>query len=364
MAVPTLVSLTPSIGLASGDQLITIVGTNFNVPVGAPPGTINGNDPYDAQSLGTVTQTAMVLFDGVPSPLVKVYSSTFLTALLPPGDPGPSSTPPPGRAVTVQILNVTQGTTNPIMGESVSVTSAFTYTRPIMTSEYESDFTRAVRTFIQLLKRQLIVDEVNWAVQTDYDEKTGDELHVTKFAKLPGIALVGPDLRENRFYSLNEQPDYPDGTISPLDGESSAGFLETRVPYTVDVLFTVIGASNNKAELLNLMANFIIVMHKNKWLRMDRSPTNAALGQVKYEMDFEPAGLPTTTTVPNNSNVRSWSAKIVIRGFDIESISGLAIDGTSDPSELLSAHAVIDHGRNADDVVLAPSIKVAIDSSE
>ncbi len=366
MSVPTITSVTPAVGLASGDQLITIEGTNFNVPVhvDAGPGEVNNQDPYDPVSLATYTQTATVTFDGVPATLVKVFSATLLTCLLPPGNPGPRGTTPPGRAVDVVVTNTTQGTTTPIPGETVTLANGFTYARPIHTSEYESDFARAIRTLLQLLKSQLLVDEVNYAVQTDYDPSTGDELHVTKFAKLPGLVLVGPDLRENRFYSLNEQMDYPDGIVSELDGKSSAGFFETRVPYTVDMVFQVIAASDTKVELLNLQANFIMAMHKNKWLYMDRSATDPTKGRVRYEMDFEPNGLPRNSTQPNNSNLRSWHASIVIRGFDIEAFSGLTIDGTPDPANLIPAHAIVDHGRNADIVTLAPVNSVGIVSPE
>ena len=369
MAVPTITSITPAIGLASGDQLITIQGTGFNVPEDVPG--INPIDPYDPVSLATVTQTATVSFDGVQGTLVKVYSSTLLTVLLPPGDPGspaqvagnpvPTST---SRAVDVVVTNTTQGTTTPIPGESVTAAGGFTYTRPLLTSEYESDLARAIRTLLQLMKRQLLIYEVNYAVQTDYDPTTGDELHVTKFAKLPGLVLVGPDLKENRFYSLNEQMDYPDGTVSNLDGVSSAGFFETRVPYTVDLSFQVIGASDNKVELLNLAANFVAFMHKNKYLVMNRSATDPTKGTVRYEMDFEAGGQPKNSTMPNNSNLRAWHALIVVRGFDIETFSGLATDGTPDPSNLIPAHAIIDHGRNADIVALAPVNPIGIVSSE
>lgn len=364
MAVPTITSLTPSIGLASGDQLITIAGTGFHVAVDEAPGVVNPADGMNPENDAPSIRTVMVTFDGVASPLVKVYSSTLLTAILPPGNAGNDTQAPPGRSVTVQVINVTQGTTTPIGGESVSAVNAFTYARPMHTTEYESALTYTVRIFLQLLKGQLLVDEVNYAVQTDYDPTTDDELHVTKFAKLPGIILVGPDLRENRFYSLNEQPTYPDGTTSKLDGVSPAGFLETRVPYTVDMVFQIIGVSDTKTELLNLMANFVMMMHKNKFLVVQRDAQDATKGTVRYELDFEPGGQPKNATMPNNSNLRSWEASVVIRGFDIEAFSGLTTDGTSDPANLIPAHAVIDHGRCADNVTLAPGVPLGILSQE
>ena len=71
-----------------------------------------------------------------------------------------------------------------------------------------------------------------------------------------------------------------------------------------------------------------------------------------------------TQRIPNNSNVFSWSATIVIRGFDIEAFSGLSTDGTSDPAQLVPAHAVVDHGYYAANVVLAPTVQLGITSPE
>lgn len=354
MAVPTISSITPAIGLSSGDTLVTIEGTNYVPLQRTPVGQVNGNDSL------IPPPTVIVLFDGVVSPRAVVRSSTLIEAVTPPGFPGPTAT---GRTVAVTVINLDPTTGQPVSGESVSAPNAFTYTRPRHTSEYESDFTRATRTLLTLITNQVIA-QVDFAVQTDYDATTGDELHVTEFAKLPGIVLVGPNLTENRFYSINEQPDIPSGDISKLDGQSPSSYFETRVPYTVDITWEVHAVSNSKMELLNLMANFIQFMHRNKWLVMDRDPKDATKGTVRYEMDFAPDGQPRNSTVPNNSNVRSWVASIVIRGFDIEAFSGLLDDGAPDPSHLVPAHAVIDKVRAADNVQLDPAVQLGIPSDE
>jgi hypothetical protein len=338
VGVPTVSSITPAIGLASGDSTVAIVGANFNTATDATAGELGECGPY----VPGAPTTMQVLFGGVASPNVQVWSSTSLSALLPPGTPGPA---------TVTLVNIDQTTGLPIGGESVAVPNGFTYQAPIHTSEYESDFTRAIKTLLSLFSTQLGID-VSLAVNTDYDATTGDELHVTQFAKLPGLVFVGPTTRENRFYSTNQQPTFDDGTISDEDGVSPAGFLETRVPYTIDIVFEVYGVSDTKGEVFNLESNFVMAMHRNKWLVMNRSATDPTKGSVRYEMDFEPQGQPKNTTVPNNSNIRAWMASIVVRGFNIEAFSGLTADGTSDPSQLIPAHAVIDHGHNADLVTL------------
>jgi len=333
--VPTITSLTPATGLTSGGSLVTIQGTGFRT---AAP----SDGDFDFESW---QQTMLVQFGALPAKEVRVYSDTLLTCLAPPAT---------GAAAASVTLTNLDDSGVPIGGENVSLAGAYAYVLPKYTREFESDFTRIVRTLIQRMKQQLLVDEVNYAVQTDYDPTTGDELHVTKFAKLPGFALVGPELEENRFYSVNEQPDFPDGSISAADGESSGGFLETRVPYTVNCRFEIVCASDNKVELLNLMSNFVSFMHANKWLVVDRSGSDPTLGQVRIELDFPPGGLPKNTSSPNTSNVVSWSSTIVLRGLDIESFAGLLDDGTADPAGLIPAHAVVEHGKTADIVEIDP----------
>lgn len=338
MATPTLISLTPSTGLVSGDQIVAVTGTNFNTALQSNPRL---NDPY---IVGLPT-TVEVLFGTTPAKEVCVFSSTYLTALLPASVAG-------AGPVSVTVTNIDQTTGLPNAGETVTVTAAFNYAVPIMTSEtaYESDFTRAQGVLLDLITNQLGI-KATYAVQTDYDPITGDELHVTQFAQLPGLSLVGPELTENRFYSLNEEPVVPDGSISKLDGVSSAGFLRTRVPYTVDVVWDVVCASNTKVEFLNLMAAFTMFMHKNKWLYMPRNPANLSAGTVRFELDFVPGEQPKKRGTPNNSNIVVWYAKILIRGFPIEYFAGIT-DATLDPAGLIPSHAVVQHGQNADIVRL------------
>jgi IPT/TIG domain-containing protein len=339
--VPTLASLTPAVGLTAGRSLVTIAGTGFRVGA-LQPGAFEW------------APTVLVLFGGVPATDVRVLTDTLLTCLPPPAIasffPSPRTSDIVPAPVAVSIANLDDAGV-PIPGELVTTAAAYVYVMPKHTGEFESDFTRTVRTLIRLMKLELLPVEVNYAVQTDYDPTTGDELHVTKFATLPGIALIGPDLDENRFYSLNEEPDLPDGSVSPEDGVSPGGFLQTRVPYTVDVKYQIICASNNKNELLNLMSNFIAFMHANKWLVVDRNAATPGLGQVRIEMDFAPGGLPRNTTTPNTSNVVSWSANIVLRGLDIESFAGLTDDGFADPAGLVPAHAVVEHGQTVDELL-------------
>ncbi len=339
--VPTISSIEPNVGPSEGRMDVEIIGTGFVPAVLPPSGQFPGN---------VVPQTAIVLFDGVPAYDVRVFSGALLSATPPPHTPG---------VVDVSVQNVDQTTGVPISGEVVVAASSFTYVLPRVTADYPSDLVALVRTLIRAMKAYLLI-EITHAVHTDYDPTTGDELHVTKFAKLPGITLIGPDLEENRFYSLNEEPDFTDETTVGDDGQPSA-FVGTKVPYTVDLTFKVIAASDSKIELLNLASNFVMFMHRTKYLPMARNAADPSAGTIAYEFDFVKGGQPKTarihSTEENKSNLRSWEAQIIVRGFDIETVFGVPNGSTAGVPNA----AIVRRGYIADEnqPALAPTIQQA-----
>jgi hypothetical protein len=243
---------------------------------------------------------------------------------------------------------------DPIAGENATRTSAFSYVMPIMTNEADGDLPRLVRVLLRELKKQFMQTEITYAVHTDYDSDTGDQLHVTQFAKLPGMTLMGPDLDENRFYSINEQPTVDDPTSPTNEDGSKEAFVETRVPYTVDLLFEVLAVSDNKAELLNMMSNFVMFMHKNKFIFLDRDKDDPSKGNVNYEMDFQPGGAPKSVMgAAGNSNLRSFSAKFLIRGFDIETTTGVDAGTTAG----VPNQAIVSRGKTSDSLILQPIVQ-------
>lgn len=329
MAVPTVSSVSPAIGLSQGGELVKIAGSNFRIPssLPAPPATVS------------------VLFDGAPASDVRVLDSNTLTCLSPTHPATdiairPSTTPQGPIAITIANL-ADDGSA--IVGESVTVAAAYAYTLPKHTKEFATDLERVTRAFMDLVRRLGIA--VSYAIETDYDPTSDDELHVAQFSKLPGIAIIGPELEENRFYSINEEPEFDTGTTN--DDGSPDGFVRTRVPYTVDLRFQIVCASDNKAELLNLQSNFVALMHANKWLYLSRSKDDAT--QVRFEMDFPEGGHPKSTTVPNNSNLRSWSAEILIRGFDIETIDGIDAGETAG----VPNQAIVGEGNTATEITIS-----------
>lgn len=315
MAVPSITSVTPSSGPTGGSLLVEIGGAGFRLP--DPPGATGP----------TVAPTApvRVFIGGSPARDVRVYADDRLTCIVPTGDAGPAD-------VVVQNLDTT-GT--PLPGEEATAPHAFTYVLHPLTPE--ADLTRIVRTLLQELKRQ-VLENVVLTVQTDFDAETGDELHIAQVAKMPALVLVGPELAEDRFFSLNQLPE---------QATTPDRFARRRVPYTVDLGFTLVGVSDHTTELLNLMAASQLFFHRNKFLDMPRDPANAEAGSVRYEMDFTPDGDLKVTSQPNESNVRSFSGKFVVRGFDLEDLAGL-VGGD-----------VVERGAPVDAVLLQPSQQTA-----
>ena len=291
MPAPSITTITPSSGPSGGGLLIQISGTGFQLP--APPATSGPTTPP--------APTVRVLIGGRPARDVRVFAADRLTCIVPSGDPGPAD-------VALQNIDASGAA---IAGELLIAVHAFTYVRPPLTTE--ADLTRLVRKLLQELKRQ-VLENVVLTVQTDFDADTGDALHLAQVAQLPALVLLGPELTEDRFLSLNQRPELATGPDR---------FAQRRAPYTVDLGFTVIGVSDHTTELLNLIAATQLFFHRNKYLELDRDAGDAGAGTVRYEMDLTTDGDLKVTSQPNESNVRSFSGRFVVRGFDFEDLAGV-----------------------------------------
>jgi len=230
-----------------------------------------------------------------------VHADDRLTCIVPAGDAG---------AVDVVVQNL-DASGEPIAGEQAIAPDAFVYVRPSLTSE--ADLTRLVRTLLHELKRQ-VLDNVVLTVHTDFDANTGLELHLAQIARLPALILMGPELTEDRFFSLNQLPEVATGP---------GQFAQRRAPYTVDLGFAVIGVSDHTTELLNLLTTTQLFFHRNVYLELDRDPIDSEAGRVRYEMAIARDGALKVTSQPNESNVRTFSGRFVVRGFDLEDLPGV-----------------------------------------
>lgn len=334
MAVPAVFTVTPERGPTRGDMIVEILGSGFQLPtIPAGPGPTSGELPA----------TVRVLFNGEASPLVEVLSSSLLLVTVPAHELG---------QVNITVENIDDAGVV-IPSETITIANAFTYEIPRLTSEYESDLVRCVRAILRLLKRQTIAKEVNRPIHTDYDDDVGDALNIVKVGAFPAITVMGPKMRQNRFYSSNEQP-----TIAvDLDNDNIAEtFIEMRVPYVVDLIFTVVGVSDRDTELLNLMASFVLFMHRNKHLWLERIKGQPQFGRAKFEFDFSDDGEPQMPGTPNNSNIHQWSAEILVRGFPLEELAG--IDTGLYPGTAVPRHAIVGEGKTALDVNIDPTSQI------
>jgi len=317
MAIPTITSITPMRGLTTGQTLLTIFGTHMRLPP-VPP--ISG------PPLEYTFPTIDILIGGKKANRIAVRNDpengpdgTIASCLTPPHEPGPAD---------IVLKNIDEDGA-PVPGEIASLRQAFTYSRIDLTAE--SHLTRLVRTLLQMLKAQ-VMENVNLTVSTDFDDTLGTPLHMTAVSKLPSLVLVGPETKENRFYSLNELPVEGGGQAAGLP------YYQRQVPYTLDLTFTLVGMSDHTIELFNLMHQCTMFFHKNKVLQMDRDPENDSAGQVMYEMDFSSHGQFKVQSEPNESNVRHFTGSFVIRGVDIDDALGIPLfEGrTTEPVTLTS----------------------------
>lgn len=303
MAVPTISAVEPSVGATGGGNLVEIRGSHFRLWTIPPP---------SGRPLPARTPTVEVLFGGALSPRVIVASATRLFAIAPKTSITLQAPEHGEGAVSVVVRNIDEdGATIP--GESATRSSAYAYRRVQLATE--SDLSRLTRALLQELKAQVIVN-VSIATHTDWDPDAEDGLNTLGIAELPGIALVGPDLSENRRYSLNEQKWQRVGT--------SLESVLRRVPYTVDLTFTVVGVSELKAQALNMMAVTQGFFELNKRVSMLRDPSVPSLGSVSYDLDVLPDGDMRMDPTPSDSNVHSFSGRIAIRGFDLEDLAGFS----------------------------------------
>ncbi len=337
MAVPAVFTLTPERGPTRGDMIVEILGSGFQlptIPVGPGP------------SSGELPATVSVLFNGIASPFVEVLSSSLLLVTVPAHEIG---------QVNITVENVdADGVVIP--SETITIANAFTYEIPRLTNEYESDLVRCVRAILRLLKQQTVAKEVNRPIHTDYDDDTSDALNIVKVGAFPAITLMGPKMQENRFYSSNEQPTIE---VDTDNDDVPDAFVEMRVPYVVDLAFTVVAVSDRDTELLNLMTSFVLFMHRNKYLWLERIKGRPEFGRARFEFDFSEDGEPQMPGTPNNSNIHQWSAEIVVRGFPIEELAG--INTGLFPGTAVPRHAIIGEGRMAIDVNIDPTSQIGED---
>lgn len=285
MTIPNVVSITPASSRTSGRALVRIVGSGFRLP-SAPP-TTQGRAPAPPPSV-------RVLFGAVEAREVHVLSTQLLHVVTPVAAPG---------TVDVTVQNIDDAGVL-VPGETTTKAAAFAFARPSFDGRdaAESLLARIVRALVTDLRRQLH-DNVHLAVHTDYADAPTGEAAVAMLASVPGFALVGPRLRENRAESTNRRG---------VDVENGIT-VETRPGRTVDAVFTLIGVHELLQPTLNMLEETTLVFEDGAVLRVEdpADPTDP----VEYEVIVEePFAL---VSGSNNSNIRAFSGSFSVRAITL-----------------------------------------------
>ncbi|MCU0658090.1 MAG: IPT/TIG domain-containing protein [Polyangiaceae bacterium] len=280
MAAPVLLSIQPAQGPTSGGDVVLLRATHLA--------------PRVRVSFGSVEAQVLVQHEEIGA-----YSLQVRTPAHPDG------------VVAVRLENL-NAIGVPIPGEAAVLAAAYRYRRPVLAQE--ATLTRLVRQLLRELKRQ-VLENVSLSVNLDFDDTPEDGLDVIVLGKLPSLVLTGPRLRPNRFYASNVPVERVVASPSGLD------LQRQRPPLTVDVEFSVTGASTSTIELLNLSTSLAAFFNRTRWLKLLRDPEKPEAGTVRWEMD---ALGELRTDLDGKDSVRAFSWGLVVRGFDLD--EGLPLD--------------------------------------
>lgn len=292
-------------GPTAGGNVVEIYGDNFQLPPAAPTTNVSTGSEDNPP-------TVEVLFNGVASPRVEVVRSNCLRAIAP-GSPLQAITAAglvsPEGLVSITVRNI-DGTGVLIPTEEIILADAYTYTRAGLTAADVGTVAYIDQEFMLRWIRDTI-DNVSKGSHTEWDPSTADDLNIIAIAEMPAIVLVGPDLPENSFYSVRElqELDLGDGTVALV-----------APPRTVDFTYDVILIADNEAQMMALVQLVTDFVKQTSKFTIDRCPDDLALGTITYEL--EQVSALTRQSRPNNSNVRSYTTTVVLRGIDIDRAPG------------------------------------------
>ena len=271
VAVPSLYSITPTSGHSGGGQLLQVFGSGFNPPGGitVPPRRVHG--PWSTPNPGVAPPpppTMQVLFSTytlvpnpgggpplleagpqVPATNVAVISTGILTCTTPVAGPTgiPWIAPTPNRAgqIAIPASDVTVLNMDPygvpIPGETAVLPESYSFLRP--------DFTvpgvaaTVIGALILDLQRQ-ILPNVEFNPHTDYDATSGDFLNIAFPSALPGLAIMN--------LKMPQAEGRPRSTEEEVTFTTASGYTFQRLSVLRDLVFTVLGVSDNQSELLGI----------------------------------------------------------------------------------------------------------------
>lgn len=288
MAVPTITSITPSTGPATGGYLIEIVGTNFAVPV------LSYDVPAEA-----LAPRVRVTIDGTACSLAQSLGATRILAVAPryTGDCQQTSFP----AVNVTVQNLTAAGMA-IPGELATLTGGFTYARwGLHAPRRRPPLLLVLLDFIARMKREVTLN-IAKLTHVDYGEY-GMATEV-RSAALPslGIRVAMPEDKEyadedNGFERITQD----DGSINLFRGMR-----------THQLVLDLIATGEGDAESNQLCQAILDSIALNPYIQI-------AADTVLYPglLDTYPieiTRMPEQADNPNNIGTSAFSMQVRIRG--------------------------------------------------
>lgn len=230
MAVPTIISITPSSGLAIGLTPVKIVGTNFRTASVPPPEAIEGTNIWQ--------QTASVTFDGIEADSVMVLDSTTIWVTVPEYLGDYESIP---ADVDVIVTNLDDSGVA-ISGETVTESDGYTYKRQDITTT--GALLHVTASLTEWFRRN-ILEETVVTTDTEYADSPSDG--VIALASLPAIALAGPAIADDPYRQDRQDHDADE------QNETETNVFINEKPRNAKILgFTIHVFGRTKTEVLNL----------------------------------------------------------------------------------------------------------------
>ncbi len=285
MAVPVIVSMTPSRGASVGGDLVRLVvrdaGRFVGVWLGGRPVMFSSREERAEGSVLWLRMPALVV----------------------------------GQALLVVENLDDRG--QPIPGERIEWRGYDAEPSNLVTEGIVVSITRALLRRL----REHVVPTVRLAVAVDFDDDLADGARLVPLAESPSITLGGPTLEINRFYA----PVAP--TRLPVATPAGLRIVEHAPGLTVDLIYDVSGSSDSAVELLNLMAATSRFLGRTRWLGLPRDPLAPGAGEVRWELDTDGR---MRSSSSGNDGVNVFSTQIWIRGVTLDqgNTTGVVVPAT------------------------------------
>ena len=143
------------------------------------------------------------------------------------------------------------------------------------------------------------------SVAIDFDADAGDGVRMVPVADTPALTVSGPRLELNRLYA----PDQPlRETLVTPEGLRT---VERTAAMTVDLVYDVTGTSRAAIELLNLMAGLSTFLSRTRWLELVRDPDDPGSELVRWELDVDG---PFQSQLGGRDGVQVFTTRLRVRG--------------------------------------------------